>query len=256
MSMATESSLPYAIRQFEIETYVPLSLFGIDVSFTNSASAMVATVIVATLFMLVGTHTARIIPGRAQAAVETAYDFIHTAIVSTVGTNATAHLPFVFTMFIYILFGSLLGLTPFKFTFTSHVIVTFGLAALVFLYTLGLGFRLHGLRFLGLFLPTGTPWFLAPLIVVIEVISYLARPITLAVRLFANVLAGHVIIKLFAEFSAMLTESLGTVGLVLGLLPVAMNVLFFAFEVLVFLVQSYIFALLTCVYIRSSIEAH
>jgi F-type H+-transporting ATPase subunit a len=147
-------------------------------------------------------------------------------------------------------------MTPVKFTFTSHVVVTLGLAFVAFAYVISVALRQHGWGFFGTFLPHGTPLWLAPLIVVIEVISYLARPITLGVRLFANVLAGHMIIKLFGDFSAMMMETLGAGALALVVFPVVLMVVFFAFEVIVVLIQSYIFILLTSVYLRSSLEGH
>lgn len=247
---------PYAIRQFEIERIVPIEILGQDVSFTTSASAMITTVLVVALFVLAGGMRRRLVPGRLQGAVEAVYVFIGQTVVKNAGPAATAHIPFVFTLFAFILVGSLIGLTPVKFTFTSHLAATFGLALIVFFYVTALGFIRHKAGFLKAFLPDGTPLFIAPLIFVIEIISYLFRPVTLGVRLFANVLAGHIIIKLFADFSNALVEALGAAGLLIAVLPLLMNVVFFAFETIVFLVQSYIFVLLTCIYIRASEEMH
>jgi F-type H+-transporting ATPase subunit a len=254
--MAPEPSAPYAIRQFEIDRWIWIELFGVDMSFTNSSSAMVTTLVVVSLFMMLGMRGARMVPGRMQAAAEGVYQFIADTVTNHAGPNGARHIPFVFTLFVFILFGSLIGLTPIKFTFTSHLVVTVGLALIVFFYVTALGFRLHGLGFLRNFVPSGTPIYIAPLIALIEVISYLFRPITLGVRLFANVLAGHIMIKLFADFSTMMGEAMGPVGYLLGLIPMMVNVIFFSFEIVVFLIQSYIFVLLTCVYIRSSTEAH
>jgi F-type H+-transporting ATPase subunit a len=254
--MASEPSAPYAIRQFEIDRWIWIELFGVDMSFTNSASAMVTTVIVVALFMTLGMRGAGVVPGRRQAAAEAVYEFIASTVTTHAGPDGARHIPFVFTLFVFILFGSLIGLTPIKFTFTSHLVVTVGLALIVFAYVTALGFRLHGLGFLRGFVPAGTPLYIAPLIAVIEVISYLFRPVTLGVRLFANVLAGHIMIKLFADFSTMMGDAMGALGYLLGLIPMLMNVLFFSFEIVVFLIQSYIFVLLTCIYIRGSAEAH
>jgi F-type H+-transporting ATPase subunit a len=248
--------VPDAIGQFEIERIVAIELFGIDISFTNSASAMLATILVIAGFFWIALRRPDMVPGRLQAAAEYVFEFVRDTVSKNGGPSALAHVPMIFTIYVFILFGCLIGLTPLKFTFTSHIIVTLALALFVFGYTTILGIRLNGRKFLRTFLPAGTPAFIAPLIIVIELISYLFRPVTLGVRLFANVLAGHMIIKLFAGFSAMLTESLGSAGLALALLPMLMNIVFFGFEAIIFLLQSYIFVLLTCIYIRSSIETH
>lgn len=254
--MAYEPQAPYAIRQFELEPWIPLKIFGADVSFTNSASAMVVTTLAVAGFMILATRRTQVVPGRLQAAAEWVYDFVATTVVSAAGEAGRPHIPFVFTLFTFIFFGTLIGMTPVKFTFTSHVIVTLALAFVAFAYVISVALRQHGLRFFRTFLPAGTPLWLTPLIVVIEVISYLARPITLGVRLFANVLAGHMIIKLFGDFAAMMMDALGVGGLALVVFPVALMVVFFAFEVVVVLIQSYIFILLTSVYLRSSLEGH
>jgi F-type H+-transporting ATPase subunit a len=248
--------VPYAIRQFEIERIVGLELFGVDISFTNSAAAMLATTAAIALFFLIAMRRPRMVPGRLQAAAEQVFEFVRETVLRNGGPRALGHVPMIFALYVFILFGSLIGLTPFKFTFTSHVAVTLALALFVFAYATVLGIRLHGARFARAFLPAGTPPVIAPLIVVIELISYLFRPVTLGVRLFANVLAGHIIIKLFAEFSGKLVDALGLAGAALALLPLAVNAIFFCFEAVVFLLQSYIFVLLTCVYIRQSIEMH
>jgi F-type H+-transporting ATPase subunit a len=247
---------PYAIRQFEIDTLIPIEIFGLDVSFTTSAQAMVTTVLVVTLLMVLGGRGGRMIPGRLQGAVKMVYKMVADTVVGTAGPAAAKAIPFVFTLFIYILFGSLIGLTPVKLTFTSHIIVTLGLSLTVFVYMTALAIKTQGAGFLRHFLPHGTPLYLAPLIVTIELISYLFRPLTLGTRVFANILAGHMIIKLFADFCGMMTAALGLVGLGLTILPLALMAIMYAFEVLVFVVQAYIFVLLTSIYLRDALHGH
>lgn len=254
--MAYEPQAPYAIRQFEIEPWIPLKLFGVDVSFTNSSSAMAVTTLAVIGFMIAAMRRPQLVPGRLQAAVELVYEFVAKTVVSAAGEAARPHIPFVFTLFTFIFFGTLIGMTPVKFTFTSHVIVTLALALVAFAYVVSVAVRQHGAGFFRTFLPEGTPLWLAPLIVVIEAISYLARPLTLGVRLFANVLAGHMIIKLFGDFAVMMMDAFGAGGLSLVVFPLLLMVVFFAFEVVVVFIQSYIFILLTSVYLRSSIDGH
>lgn len=253
---ADELSAPYAIRQFEIERLVPVEIFGVDLSLTNSAVSMISTVLAIAGVMYLAIRRLRMVPGRRQAAAELVYEAVARTVLTTAGPAARPHIPFFFTLFVYILVGSVVGLLPIKFTFTSHLIVTFGLAVMVFIYVTTVGFRVHGLGFFGVLLPSGTPLYIAPLIVIIEAISYLFRPVTLGVRLFANVLAGHMIVKLFANFVEMLATALGAAGLVFGIVPVLLVVIFLLFEIMVFLIQSYIFLLLGCIYLRSSLEGH
>lgn len=254
--MAYEPTAPYAIRQFEVDVWVPFKIFDWDASFTNIASAMLTTTIVSAVFLLLSTRKSRIIPGRLQASVELLYDFVARTVIRNGGEDAKPHIPFVFTLFVFILFGTLIGLSPMKQTFTTHIVVTFNLALFVFVYVIDAGLRQRGLLFFRQFLPAGTPMWLAPMIVLVEAISYLARPITLGVRLFANMLAGHILIKMFGDFSAMIVDHFGPIGIVAAIVPVAMMVVLFAFEIMVVFIQSYIFILLTSVYIRTSIEDH
>ena len=253
---AYEPEAPYAIRQFEIDVLFPIRAFGVDLSFTTSTQAMVTTMILVSAYLIYGIRERSLVPGRLQTSVEAVYSFIARTVVKTAGPEAKHAIPFVFSLFVFILFGSLIGLTPVKFTFTSHLVVTLALALTVFAYVNVLAMRKQGLGFFRFFLPAGTPLYLAPLLVVIEVISYLFRPITLGVRIFANILAGHIMIKLFADFSVMLTEALGPLGIALSLLPVAMMAVLYGFEVMIFLVQSYIFVLITSLYIRDALHAH
>lgn len=254
--MAYEVQAPYAIRQFEVETWFTVEIFGLEFEFSNVSSAMLVTVFVISAYLWLALRRSTIVPNRLQAGVEIVYDLVAKTVIDTAGSQAKAHIPFVFSIFIFILFGTLIGLTPMKETFTTHLIITGALALIVFVYIIVVGLRLNGMSFFRQFLPEGTPLWLAPLIVLIELISYLARPITLGVRLFANMFAGHMLIKLFADFAAMMVDRLGPIGIVTALAPVAMMVVFMMFEILVVLIQSYIFILLTSVYLRSSIHAH
>ena len=251
-----EPEAPYAIRQFEIDVLIPIEFFGIDMSFTTSAQAMVTTIVLVSAFMLYGMRGRSMKPNRLQVSVEAVYTFVARTVIKTAGPEAKSAIPFVFSLFVFILFGSLFGLTPVKFTFTSHLVVTMALSLLVFVYVNTLAVRTQGAGFFRFFLPAGTPIYLAPVLVVIEVISYLFRPITLGVRIFANILAGHIMIKLFADFSVMMTEALGLTGVALSVLPVIMMAVLYGFEVLIFLVQSYIFILITSLYIRDALHAH
>jgi F-type H+-transporting ATPase subunit a len=254
--MAAEQNLPYAIRQFEVETWITLKLFGTDVSFTNSSSSMLVTVIAVSAFLYFATRNPQVIPGRLQAAGEWVYEFVVNTIVSTAGEAGRAHIPFVFTVFCFIFFGTVIGMTPVKFTFTSHIVVTFALALTAFVYVTSVGIKAQGAGFFRTFLPHGTPLWIAPLIIPIEAVSYLARPVTLGVRLFANVLAGHMIIKLFGDFAVMITNSMEGFSSVLIAVPILFMSLFYGVELIVVLIQSYIFILLICIYLRSSLEHH
>tara|TARA_R110000787_G_scaffold37811_12_gene95810 strand:- start:953 stop:1720 length:768 start_codon:yes stop_codon:yes gene_type:complete len=253
---AYEPEAPYAIRQFEFDVLVPLQLFGVDVSFTTSAQAMVTTTILVSVYLIYGIRDRSLIPGRLQASVEMVYSFVADTVTKTAGKEAASSIPFVFTLFVFILFGSLFGITPVKFTFTSHLIVTLALALLVFAYVNVLAIRTQGSAFFRTFLPEGTPLYLAPLLIVIEMISYLFRPITLGVRIFANILAGHIMLKLFADFSVMITEAMGIGGILLVLFPLAVMTGLYLFEIGIIIVQAYIFVLITCLYIRDALHAH
>ena len=256
MSGENEPLAPYAIRQFKIYEWLPLEFWGVNASFSNSAAAMLLTSLLVGSFAFLAVRKKQMVPGKMQASVELVHTLVMKTLVETAGSAGRKHLPFVFAMFSFIFFGTLIGLTPVKFTFTSHLVVTIGLSLIVFLYVIRIGLQQHGLHFFKSFLPDGTPLWLAPLIVPIEVISYLFRPVTLGVRLFANILAGHMIIKLFGDFCMMIINSFGGYGYALSIIPIFMMVLFYAVEIVVVFIQSYIFMLLTCIYIRSSNELH
>ncbi|WP_114394880.1 F0F1 ATP synthase subunit A [Oleisolibacter albus] len=243
------------LEQFEIKQIVHLPVGGLDLSFTNSALHMVAAIVLATGLLIYGMRGRAMVPGRLQSMAELLYEFVAGMVKENAGEKARPYFPFIFSLFVFVLFGNLLGLIPMAFTFTSHIIVTFALAMMVFLFVTILGFVRHGLHFLHLFLPEGTPWFIAWLVIPIEIISYFVRPVSLSVRLFANMLAGHTMLKVFAGFSVSLA-GMGAVGLVGGLVPVAMNVALFGLEFLVAAIQAYVFALLSCVYLRDALELH
>ncbi len=254
--MATEPINLYAIRQFEIDVLVPLTLGGYDVSFTVSSQAMLTTVIAVSIYFTWATRERAIVPGRLQVSAEWLHTFVEGTIVRFGGPEAKQTLPFFLTIFVFLFFGSLIGLTPIKFTFTSHLIVTLALALAVFAYINFLAFKTQGLGFFRFFMPTGTPIYLAPLIVLIELVSYLFRPFTLGLRIFANILAGHIMLKLFGDFCVMLTESHGVAGIAASILPLAVMVMMYFVETGVMLVQSYIFIVLSAIYVRDALHPH
>ena len=241
------------ISQFEIQPLVPLTLGGIDISFTNSALWM--TIAVVTSLSLLGLAMAKksLVPTRGQLVAEGLYKFIGGLVRDNVGEKGMIYFPLVFTLFMIVLLGNLLGMIPGSFTFTSHIAVTGILALIVFFTVTVMGFVKHGLHFLQLFCPPGVPLWIAPLIIPIEIISYLSRPVTLSLRLFINMLAGHLMVKVIAGFSVMMFGA-GAVGMLGALGPMFFNVLLIAFEIFVAFVQAYVFALLTCIYLRDTVE--
>ena len=236
------------LEQFVIKPIVPMELGGVDVSFTNSALFMTIAVVVATVFLVLGMRRSDIVPGRWQAAVELSYDFIAGLLRDTVGAEGRKYFPIIFTLFMFVLLGNLLGMVPYSFTFTSHIVVTFAMAIMIFIGVTILGFVRHGMHFFSFFAPPGTPVVMLPLLVPIEIISYLSRPISLSVRLFANMLAGHTLIKVIAGFIALLG--------VAGVLPFALVVALTGLEILIAFLQAYVFAILTCLYINDAIHLH
>lgn len=251
--MDEESPLPYAIRQFEIDILIPIRIFGVDVSFTTTAQAMMTTTVALVVYLHYAARGRAIVPGRLQASAEWLYTLIADMVTKTAGPVAKSAIPFVFSLFVFIFFGSLIGVTPLKSTFTSQLVVTLGLALMVFVYVVTVAIRQSGMvGFLAHFRPAGTPGWLAPLIVTVEVISYLFRPVTLGVRVFVNIFAGHVIIKLFGDMAGMLVDALGTIGIVAAIVPVALMAVFYAFEIAVFFIQAYIFALITSLYLKEA----
>lgn len=241
------------LEQFEIHRMVPATTLGYDVSFTNASLFMVVTLIAVWAFLTLGMRRATIVPGRWQSAVEMFHEFITGMVDENIGHNGRRYVPFIFALFVFILFANIIGLLPFAFAVTSHIWVTFAFAAFIFLLCVLIGLARHGLKFFTLFVPPQTPVILLPLIVLIELISFLTRPITLSVRLFANMTAGHILLQVFAGFVVSLGLAGGAFWLI-GILPLVMNVALYALELLVAVVQAYVFALLTCVYLNDSIN--
>ncbi|MBX3596910.1 MAG: F0F1 ATP synthase subunit A [Rhizobiaceae bacterium] len=241
------------IHQFQIAKWIPIEIGGYDLSFTNSSAFMVATAVVAGAFLFVTTSSRGLIPGRAQSVAEMSYEFVANMLRDAAGTQGMRFFPLVFSLFMFVLVANLIGLFPYFFTVTSHIIVTFALALLVIGTVVVYGFAKHGFGFLKLFVPHGVPAILVPLVVLIEVISFLSRPISLSVRLFANMLAGHITLKVFAGFVTSLI-AFGPVGIAGSILPLIMTVAITALEFLVAFLQAYVFAVLTCMYLNDAIH--
>jgi len=243
------------IHQFQIADLFHVGqLGGTNIAFTNSALFMAIAVVLLTVFLIGGTMRAQTVPSRMQSAAELTYEFVANMLRSTAGKEGMRFFPFVFTIFMFVLTLNMLGLIPYAFTVTSHVIITAALAITVFLVVLLYGLYRHGLHFFNLFVPKGVPIYILPLIVGIEVLSFISRPISHSVRLFANMLAGHIALKVFAGFIILLGTALGAVGWVGGVLPFAMIIALTALEMLVAFLQAYVFAILTCIYLNDAIH--
>jgi F-type H+-transporting ATPase subunit a len=242
------------IHQFQINNIVSLGeVFGHQIAITNSAVYMAITVL-GTAALLIGTSSARaLVPGRMQAIAELSYEFVANTIQNTTGKEGMKFFPLVFTLFMFILMANVIGLIPYTFTVTSHIIITASLALLVFFTVIIYGLLKHGLHFFRLFVPSGIPIYILPLIVFIEVLSFISRPISHSVRLFANMLAGHITLKVFASFVTLL-GGLGFVGWLGATLPLALVVALTALELLVAFLQAYVFAFLTCIYLHDAIH--
>lgn len=241
------------LHQFEIHPIVPLHIAGLDLSFTNSSLWMVAAVLVSTIFMTVASSRAAMVPGRLQAFGESMYEFIANMVRENIGEHGRQYFPLIFSIFMIVFMGNALGMIPYSFTFTSHIVVTAALALMVFLMVCVLGLVRHGLHFFSIFLPPGVPLLMAPLIIAIEVISFLIRPVTLSVRLFANMMAGHILMKVIAGF-AVAFLSMGAAGAALGILPTAFNVVLIGFELMIAFLQAYVFTILCCIYLKDTVE--
>ena len=239
-----------ALGQFELHPV--LGSLGASLRFSQSNLFMVIASAIVLLLLYAGMRPRAIVPGRLQALAEIVYDFIHGMTSDQIGPQGRRFFPFVFTLFTFILAGNYLGLVPGSFTFTSHIIVTAGMAALVFVVGLLVALREQGFGFFGHFMPEGAPMALAPLLVPIEILSYLSRPISLSVRLFANMMAGHVMFEMFAAFTILL-GGIHIIGPILGIGPVLINMALIALELLVGALQAYVFAILTCIYLREAV---
>ena len=242
------------IHQFHINKIIPIeNVAGLDLSFTNVSLFMVVTVAAASLFLYITTANRGLVPGRLQSVSEMSYEFVASMLRDAAGTQGMRFFPFVFSLFMFVLVANLFGMFPYFFTVTSSIIVTFALSILVIGTVVVYGFMKHGLKFLGLFVPEGVPGLLVPLVVMIEVISFLSRPISLSVRLFANMLAGHITLKVFAGFVTSLS-ALGALGIGGALLPLLMTIALTGLEFLVAFLQAYVFAILTCIYLNDALH--
>ena len=238
------------MHQFNVHKIGPeIKINGIDLSFTNSSLFMLLSAIFILLFLLFGTKEKKIIPGKIQLISEMLYNFIGKMINDTAGKKAKPYFPFIFSLFIFVLFCNMIGMLPYSFTVTSHIIVTLAFAMFIFIGVTILGFVIHGFKYLKIFVPSGVPIVLLPIIMIIEIISYLSRPISLSVRLFANMMAGHTMLKVFGGFVISL-------GLVAGWLALTFSVALTGLEILVAFLQAYVFAILTCIYLNDALNLH
>ena len=243
------------IHQFQINKLFTIGhIGGQEIVFTNSSLFMVIIVgVIGTL--LIGMTAARsVVPGRLQSLAELSYEFVATTVRSTAGHEGMKFFPLVFTIFMFVTVANMIGLIPYAFTVTSHIIITVSLAAVVFLTVVIYGFAKNGLHFFKLFVPSGVPVYILPLVVFIEVFSFLLRPLSHSVRLFANMLAGHIALKVFASFIPMLVAGLGIIGWIGGVLPLGMVIALSALELLVAFLQAYVFTILTCIYLNDAIH--
>jgi len=235
------------MHQFEIQRYIPLEIFGLDLSFTNSALFMLIAVALVSFLLIYGMRERALVPGRMQSVAELSYEFIANMVRENTGREGMQYFPFIFSLFVFILALNMLGMVPYSFTVTSHIIVTFALALLVFLFVTVIGFARNGPGFLKLFVPSGVPVAMLPLITILEVFSFLIRPISLSVRLFANMMAGHMMLKVFAAF----VVGLGLLG---GWAPLLFMVAFTGLEILVAFLQAFVFTVLTCIYLNDALH--
>ncbi len=237
------------MHQFAIDRYVPIHIFGIDASFTNSALFMLIAVGLITVFFVYAMRGHALVPNRLQSTAELSYEFVAKMVTDNTGEAGKPFFPFVFSLFFFILSLNVIGMVPYTFTVTSHIIVTFSLALFIFILVTVVGFIKNGPRFLKLFVPSGVPIWLLPLLIVIEMISYMIRPISLSVRLFANMMAGHMMLQVFAAF----VVAMGIIG---GLAPLVFMVAFTGLEFLVAFLQAFVFAVLTCIYLNDALHMH
>ena len=238
------------MHQFNVYKIGPeIKINGIDISFTNASLFMLISGVFISLFLLLGTKDRKIVPGKFQLISEMLYNFISKMISDTAGKKAKPYFSFIFSLFIFVLFCNMVGMLPYSFTVTSHIIVTLAFALFIFIGVTILGFVIHGFKYLKIFVPSGVPMVLLPIIMIIEIISYLSRPVSLSVRLFANMMAGHTMLKVFGGFVISL-------GLVAGWLPLTFSVALTGLEILVAFLQAYVFAILTCIYLNDALNLH
>ena len=238
------------MQQFTVKRIGPeINIAGVDLSFTNASLFMVISATVIILFLFLGSKEKKIIPNKLQLIAEMSYTFVAKMISDTAGSKARPYFPFIFSLFMFVLFCNMVGMLPYSFTVTSHIIVTLIMALFIFVAVTIIGFIKHGFKYLTIFVPKGVPVVLLPLITIIEIISYLSRPVSLSVRLFANMMAGHTMLKVFGGF----VVSLGILG---GWLPLSFSVALTGLEILVAFLQAYVFAILTCIYLNDALNLH
>jgi F-type H+-transporting ATPase subunit a len=236
------------LEQFVIRPIIPIHIGSTNISYTNSALLMTLAVALTMLLLVGATRRRALVPTRLQSLAELSYEFVANMVRDNMGTEGIEFFPLVFAIFMFVLFGNFLGLIPYSFSFTGQIVVTFALAIFVFVLATAVGFIKHGFHFFGFFLPPGAPLFMAPVLIPIEVISYMSRPISLGIRLFANMMAGHTMMAVFAGFTL-------TLGF-FGFFPILINVAMFGLEVIVCALQAYVFTILTCLYLRDAIHLH
>jgi F-type H+-transporting ATPase subunit a len=244
------------IHQFSINNIFTIGhIGGYTIAFTSSSAYMLLTVAVICLLSVRGFKRQQLIPGRFQSAAELSYVFVASMIRSTAGEEGMVFFPLVYSIFMFILVSNLIGVIPYSFTVASHIIVTAAFALLVFFTVLIYGVYKNGLKFFRIFVPSGIPIYILPLVVAIEMISFLTRPLSHSVRLFANMLAGHITLQVFAGFVVLLGTSLGAIGWIAGVVPLALTIAIYALEILVAFLQAYVFAVLTCIYLNDALHA-
>jgi F-type H+-transporting ATPase subunit a len=237
------------LDQFKIKEIANIELFGHEIVFTNSALFMIIASLFIVFYFILAFKGKKLIPNRLQLSGELFYSLITDTVNQNVGTKGKKFVPLIFTLFMFIMTCNLFGMIPYGFTVTSHISVTFALAMMVFLLVTLLGFALHGFHFFSLFLPKGTPWWLAPLMIIIELFTYLARPVSLSLRLTANMVAGHVLLKVIAGFVV-------SMAIYFKIFPIPFISVLIGFEIFVAILQAYIFTILSCVYLNDAINLH
>ncbi|MBB4285676.1 F0F1 ATP synthase subunit A [Roseospira goensis] len=237
------------VEQFQIEPIVPIAVGPIDLSFTNSSLAMAFAVGLSAALFYAGTRRLSLVPGRMQSLAELFYEFVANMVRDNVGKEGMRYFPFIFALFLFVFFGNLLGMVPGNFTFTSHIVVTGALALVIFIAVTVIGFMRHGVGYLRMFFPHGAPIATAPILIPIEIISYLSRPFSLSVRLFANMTVGHIMLKVLAGF----VVALGVVG---GVVPFVAVIGVTVLEFFIAALQAYVFVILTCIYLNDAIHMH
>lgn len=237
------------IEQFEVTPIVGIQVGGLDLSFTNSSLWMAIAVVVSTGVLALGVRGRALVPTRMQAFVEMIYDVVANMVRDNVGSEGRRYFPYIFTLFVFVLFANLIGMIPHAFTVTSHLIVTFTMAAAIFVVVTIIGFARHRLGYLRMFFPHGAPWWTAIILVPVELVSYLSRPVSLSVRLFANMTVGHVLLKVIAGFVVAL-------GIAAGWAPLLFLIALTGLELFIAILQAYVFTILTCIYLNDALHMH